>query len=66
MGSIIRTEKIGWWCPKCKHETAGITENEETICPLCKRKLWHCDNCGQHTFGTLQNAQQCHHCGHKN
>lgn len=64
MEAIIRTENIGWWCPECKHKTAGITENGETVCPLCKRKLWKCAYCKQMTFGILANVNVCHHCGH--
>lgn len=66
MASIIRTETIGWWCPNCKHKTAGLTKNGKTVCPLCKRELWQCEHCGQYTFGTLKDVGQCHNCGHKN
>ncbi len=63
MGSIITSSVIKHWCPICKHNTAGITENGKVVCPLCKRELWQCQQCKEYTFGLITNADQCHHCG---
>ena len=37
--TAIRTEEIGWWCEECQFKTAGIIQDEKTVCPRCKTEL---------------------------
>lgn len=61
--TIVVNNTLSSYCPICDIKTAGITENGKSICPLCKRELWHCEFCGQKTFGTLHDEGKCGHCG---
>lgn len=65
MGNIVTSGVIEYWCPVCKHNTAGIVKGKSTkrTCPLCGRELWQCQGCKDYTFGVITNTDQCHHCG---